>query len=698
MKKILIFIAASFFMLHAEAQVKIDRSKKPASGPAPVISFKDPAMFTMPNGMTVLVVEDHSLPKVSASLQIDQGPIKEGKRAGVTSLMGQMLEEGTKTMDKASYDQAVEYIGASVSVNSSGGYAGSLTRYFDKALGYMSDALQNPSFPEDALKKLKTQTITGLKNADRSAATVANRVKYALSFGKNTALGEFTTPETIEKIEMEDIKEAYKNYITPSRSYLTFVGDITPAKAKELATKYFGKWTGKKLELPTIADVKNPSTAEIDFVNMPTAVQAQISVGNVVTNPMNGKDYFALLLANQVLGGGADGKLFLNLREKRGFTYGSYSSVGSGRFPALFNASAEVRTDKADSAVQEIVNEIVNVRNGKFTQEELDLAKAKVNGSFALGMEDPANSARYATNILINNLPKDFYRTYLQKLNAVTITDVQRVAADYFNHTNGRIVIVGNAEKIIPNLQRLGYPIKRYDIYAEPVAEEKKDLNADASSATTDKVSAYDIIQNYLKAIGGKEAVSKIKTMSADLSVAVMGQNASGTMKMMNPNMSAMEIKMGSMTVAKSVFNGLTGYQSQMGQKKDMTMEEITEEKDDAGIFPELNYTSGSGYSTEYIGAGKVNGEATYRLKVKGPSGKVSVKQYSIKTGLLLQSETTTQGDEGEQVTLRTYSDYKKVGDVLFPHTMILNTGGLEITNNIDTLKFNEGVTEKDFE
>jgi len=696
MKKILISILTVIAFQASFAQVKIDRSKRPVPGPAPVISFKDPVIFNLSNGMTILVVENHKFPKVSANLTIDAGPIKEGSKAGVISLMGQMLGEGTKKMSKYEFDEAVDYIGADVNLSSGGGSVSALTRYFDKAFMLMSEGLKNPSFPADALEKLRQQTITSLKNTERSAGAIASRVSNALSYGKNTAAGEFPTEQTIKSITLADIQQAYADYITPSRSYLTFVGDITPVAAKAIAEKYFGNWTGKKLTLPTIPQVSNPEKTEIDFVDLPTAVQAEISMGNLINNPMNGSDYHALLLANQILGGGGESKLFMNLREKHGFTYGSYSSVGNGRWQRLFRATAQVRTDKADSALNEMAKEIINMRDGKITEEELRIAKAVYNGSFALGMEDPATSARMASNILINNLSKDFYRTYLQKINAVTIQDIQRVSKNYFNESNSRIVIVGNGTKLLPNLVRLGFPIKRYDKFAEPVIDQPVNVNANQTPVTTDKVSAYSIIEDYLKAIGGKEEVRKINSINQTIGLEMMGRTFEGVDKRMNPSKQFTELKMGAMTVLKTAFDGVSGYQQQMGNKKDLTLDEIKEKNDDKGVIPQLFYAT-SDYKMEYIGSGTVNNESTYRLKVTMPSGNVSIQQYSTKTGLLLQQDNTVKTDGQERTVVVNYADYRKVGVYSFPFEITQNTGEQSFTLKIKEIKINEGVTADDF-
>ncbi len=695
MKKV-IFLALSLAAMQ-QGFAQVNRSIKPKAGAAPIISIKEPLMFTLPNGMTVLVVENHKLPKVTANLNIDAGPILEGEKAGLVYLMGQMLGEGTTTLTKEKFDEAVDIMGADVNLSVTGGSAIALTRYFEKAFSLMADALKNPAFPQASFDKLKSLTITGLKASEKSASTIAARVNTALSYGKQTAMGEFATEESVKALTLEDVKAAYKNYITPSRAYLTFVGDITPEAAKALTMKAFGNWTGKKLSLPAIALVPNPTKTEIDFVDVPTAVQGELQIGNLVNNPMNNKDYHALLVANQILGGGAESKLFMNLREKHGFTYGSYSRIGSGRFQSQFLATAAVRTDKVDSAAAEIFSEILNMRDGKITQDELDNAKALYNGSFALDMEDPARIATYASNILINNLPKDFYKTYLQKINAVTLADLKNVASTYFNESNSRIVIVGNGSTILPKLMRLGYPIKKYDRYAEPIVEKAPEAKALQTAKTSESISVYEIVERYLKAIGGKEEVKKINSVSSSLSMEMMGRSFTGISKKMNPNKNATEIKMGSMVVMKSVFDGSAGFQQQMGQKKEMTTQEIKSAQDEKGIIAQLYYIADAAYKTDYLGTGKVEDEPTYRMKVVMPSGNISIQDYSIKTGLLLQEENTSKAAGEEQVEIVAYKDYQKVGAILLPFEITRNAGGQEFTVKLSDFKLNEGVTDADF-
>ncbi|HCY90101.1 MAG TPA: peptidase M16 [Chitinophagaceae bacterium] len=696
MKKILCLFLSATIVCYGMAQT-IDRSKPPKPGKAPSIDLKDPASFTLPNGMTVLVVENHKLPKVSATLYIDRGPVLEGNKGGVMSLMGQMLSEGTKKMPKDKFDEAVDRIGADVSLSSSGGNASALSRYFEQAFLLMAEAVQEPSFPQESFDKLKKQAITALKSGEKNAQTISNRVTNALSYGKHTMLGEFETEETINNIKLEDIRKFYQDYMSPSRSYLTFVGDITAAKAKELATKAFGNWKGKKQNLPNIPAVENVDKTEINFVDLPTAVQGEIKVTNVIYNPMSNPDYHALLIANQILGGGAESKLFMNLREKHGFTYGSYSEVGTGRFMSMFSGSAKVRSEKADSAVAEMILEINNMREGKITEEELATAKALYNGSFALGMENPARAATYASNIMINNLPKDFYRTFLQKINNLTVADIQRVANKYFRSDRSRIVLVGNASKILPNLSRLGYPIKMFDKYANPITDKASETGVKETDKNTEAISAFKLIDDYLKAIGGKEEVKKLNSVKMQMSMEMMGRELEGTDIRMNPNKRYTEMKMGEMKVFQMAFDGSKGYQAQMGQKKEMEEKEIKEQQDDKAIIAQLFYLTPE-YQLSYIGTGKAANEDAYKLKVTKPSGKVSVEYYSIKTGLLIREESTSTGPNGEEAMQAVeFTDYKKVGNLLFPFTLTQMAGEMEIVMKIKDIKVNEGVSDADF-
>lgn len=690
MKKLFIAVATLFFLSGLHAQ-KIDRSKPPKAGPAPVISIKDPVQFKLNNGMTILVVEDHKLPKVSASLYIDRGPVTEGAKAGVISLMGSMLSEGTTSKSKDVFDKEVDQMGANVNLSSSGGGVSALTRYFDKAFMLMSDAVRNPAMKESSFEKLKSQMLTSLKSIDKSAKAISSRVVDALSYGKDSPMGEFETEESVTGITLDDVKKSYGGYITPSRSYLTFIGDITPAKAKALAQKAFGNWTGTKLQLPKLALVKNPSATEIDLIDVPSAVQSEITVTNLVSIPMSSPDYFAAILANQILGGGGTGRLFVNLREKHGFTYGAYSSIGSGRFQSTFTASASVRNDKVDSAVAEFLSEINRIRTQKVTAKELADAKALYNGNFALSLERPATTAQFASTILINGLNKDFYRTYLQKINKVTVDDVQSAADKYFNYSNTRIVVVGKADVVKPGLEKLGYPVKEFDKFASPVSDKPQEKV---------NVSADEIISKYLNAIGGVDALQQVKSLHSTGTVAVQGMNLNFDQKEMAPNLSLMTLEMNGQQLVKNVFDGKAGYMEQMGHKSEFSADQVQEKSDTKGLFNQMFYKT-AGYKLEVAGTDMVNGTKAYKVDVTSPSGKKSTEWYAVDNGFLVKSTNSTEVNGQSLSQTSELSDYKKVDNIYLPFTVSLSTatpaGSQEMVVKIEKVTINQDVTAEDF-
>lgn len=696
MKKNFIIILSVCSLITAQAQ-KIDRTKKPAPGAAPVITINDPATFKLPNGITVLVVENHKLPKISATYSIDAGPITEGKKAGVTDLMGQMLNEGTKKTPKAKFDEAVDLIGADVNLSASGGNVSALTRYFEKAFSLMAEGLQQPAFMQESFDKLKSQTLTGLKADEKNVKSIASRVTNALTYGVNHPKGEFETEASISALTLADVKNAYNKYVTPSRGYLTFVGDITPAKAKEIATKYLGAWKGSLLQLEKNIDAKNPSVTEIDLIDVPNAAQAEINVTNVVNIPMTSPDYFPVILANQILGGGADSRLFMNLREKHGFTYGAYSSVGTGRFQSSFSASAAVRNEKADSAVAEFLNEIQKMKTAKVSDEELAIAKALYNGSFALGMENQARIAQFAVNILTNNLPKDFYRTYLTRINAVTKEDIQRVANKYFNDKNTRVVIVGKGAQILPSLSRLNLPVKQYDKYAVAVKAENPSAGNSAPVVNAD---AKTIVNNYIKAIGGADEVSKIKSLSVELETEMQGMKMQIMQKQMAPNLESSSLSVAGNVMQRSVFNGSTGFNEQMGNKMDMQSEEIAEKKGRKYVIEQLGYTE-TGYKLQVSGTEKINNSNAYKVVITLPNNNTITEYYDVNSHLLVRSETVENAN-GMSISKTTdLGDYKKVGTILYPfkQAMTISAGGQQqtIDMTVKNVKVNEGVSEADF-
>jgi predicted Zn-dependent peptidase len=464
---IIFFLIVLPFAMHA--QLAIDRTKAPAPAPAPEIKVAEPASFVLPNGLKVFVVQNNKLPSVSATLTIDRDPVLEGGKAGMVSMAGELIRRGTEKMNKATLDEEIDFLGASINTSDKSISGASLKDNFSKLMALMADIALKPSFPADELEKIRKQELSGLEQAKDNPSTIAENVVNSLLYGKDHPYGELETEETVGKITVDDIKNYYNTYWKPNIAYLVFVGDIKPAEAKKLAVQYFGKWQKGDLPQANFTVPKAPAKRYIALVDRPASVQSVIRLVYPVALKPGSADDIPSSVMNNILGGGFSGRLFSNLREKHGFTYGAYSKLNADKLIGSFDASASVRNEKTDSAVGAFLEEFERIKKDTVNGEELTRMKNYLSGSFARSLERPATIANFALNVARYNLPGDYYQGYLKNLAAVNGTEVKSMADRYVQPDNLLIVIVGNAKEIVKGLDKYG-EVKYVDIYGNAVA------------------------------------------------------------------------------------------------------------------------------------------------------------------------------------------------------------------------------------
>ncbi|MEC7262321.1 MAG: pitrilysin family protein, partial [Bacteroidota bacterium] len=450
MKKYFVLTVLSLLMTATYAQ--IDRSKQPKPGPAPEINLKEPQRFELNNGLKVLVVENHKLPSVRIQLNIDNPPILQGDKAGVSDLTSSMLGKGSKSIPKDDFYEEVDFLGANIYVGDQSAFASCLSKYFPRILELLADAALNPNFTQEEFEKEKDKIITGIKSEEKDVSAISNRVQVALAYGKNHPFGEITTEETVNNVTLADVEQFYRSYFVPANAYLVVIGDVEFDNVKELVTKYFTPWSKAAPPSFSYTEPTDVQYNQINFVDVPNAVQSEVAVENITNLKMKDPDYLDALLANRILGGGSQARLFKNLREDKGYTYGSYSGLRDNKYsPMRFSAYAQVRNAVTDSSVVQILEEINKMTTEPVSAEELANAKAKYAGSFVMALESPETVANYALNIETEGLPKDFYKTYLERLQSVTAADVQKAAKKYFSTTNTRVVVTGKGSDVLEN-------------------------------------------------------------------------------------------------------------------------------------------------------------------------------------------------------------------------------------------------------
>ena len=689
MKNIFTTLFLLAFVLVGQAQ--IDRSQMPEAGPAPEINLKDPQTFELRNGLKVLVVENNKLPRVSIQLSIDNPPVLEGTKAGVSVLTGSLLGKGSKNIKKDDFNEEVDFLGARINFGSQSAFASSLSKYFPRVLELMADAGLNPNFTQDEFDKEKQKIITGLKSEEKSVSAISGRVGLALAYTKKHPYGEFMTEESVNKVTLTDVIQFYEDYFVPANAYLVIVGDIKFDEVKTLVEEQFTPWTKA---VPPSFGFSKPADAQytqINFVDVPNAVQSEITVENLVSLQKKDPDFLSALMANEILGGGGEGRLFLNLREDKAYTYGSYSRLGNDKYvPARFRATASVRNAVTDSSVVEILKEIERIRTEPVTKEELENTKAKYTGRFVMALEDPSTIADYALDIETEGLPKDFYKTYLERINAITIEDVQQAAEKYLKPNNIRIVVAGKGSEILENLENVTFkgkkvPVKYFDKYAN--ATEKPDYNASLPADVT----AQTVLNNYIKAIGGKEKLAGVESYFLLAEAEMQGMKLNLEVKKTAKDQFMQDVKVAGNSMSKQVFNGDKGYMVMQGQQKDMGPEEIVKVKDEAAPFPELNYLN-SAITLE--GVENIDGKKAYKLKISAEK----TAFYDVASGLKVQETTTAEMGGQTMTSTINYMDYKEVSGIQFPFIMAQTVGPQRFEFIVSEIKVNEGVSETDFE
>lgn len=671
------------------AQGGIDRSKAPAPGPAPKLKIGQPASFKLANGLQVYVVQNSKLPSVSVSLTLDRDPIFEGDKAGYIGMIGSLLRRGTTTMNKEKLDEEIDFLGASISASASGVSASSLKKNFAKTFALMADVALRPSMPADELEKIRKQTLSGLQAGKDDPNTISGNVVAGLVYGKNHPYGEVENENTVKNITLDDIKNYYKTYFKPNIAYLVFVGDITPAEAKALADKYFGKWAKGNVPKGNYPTVKSPAKTYIAVVDRPASVQSIITLTAPIQIKPGAPDAIAADVMNNMLGGGFSGRLFANLREKYGFTYGAYSSLSTDKLVGSFSADASVRNEKTDSAIGQFLYEFNRIRTEPVAAEEVTRMKNYLSGSFARSLENPGTIAGFALNIARYKLPATYYQDYLKNLAAVSPATVQAMANKYITPSNLHIVVVGNAKEAAKGLEKYG-EVKYFDADGNAVA-------APSTKAVDASITAQVIFKKAVEAMGGEAAIATIKDVEQNGTAGLMGQNFGYNQKNIVPDHFLQQITFNGMALQKRMLKGGVYTISQQGMPQGVEADDKDEMNEDAALFSEAYLPKQQGYTFTVKGIEQVDGKDAYEVAIKSPGGREVSYFYDVVSGLKVKIASAEEGPTGKVIVQTYIKAYKAFNGVQIPTALLVDQGQLKINIDITEVKVNQGLKSEDF-
>ncbi|MHA6246312.1 insulinase family protein [Pontibacter sp. CAU 1760] len=675
------------------APAQAQQNTPPPAGPAPKIELGEYKHFTLKNGLKVYVVENHKQPVVSMSLVLDRDPILEGDKSGYVQAAGQMMRTGTTNRTKDQFDEQVDFIGADLNFSATGFNASSLKKHMPTLLDLTSDALLHPKFTQEELDKVKKQMKASLAQSKDNPDAIASRMRNLVLYGKNHPYGELMTEETVENITLQDIQEYYNTYYKPNIGYLAVVGDVKPKEVKKLLKKELKQWEKGNVPQKTYDLPQQPEHTQVVIVDRPSAVQSALVLTNPAKLKPGAEDGVAAALMNNILGGGMDSRLFKNLRETHGYTYGAYSSVSPDEILGRFNASANVRNAVTDSAVVEFMNELSKIRQESVSEEELRDAKAYVMGSFGRGLENPATVAVYAINTARYGLPEDYYANYLKKVEAVTAKDVQRVAQAYIHPDKLHILAVGNASEIAPKLQPFDKDdntITYYNASGEKV--DRAAMNVPAG------LTAEQVIGDYIKAVGGKANIDKLKDVTITSSATVQGMPLTLVQQQKGKDKFAVQILMNNNPLQRVTINGDKGKMEapMQGVNKEMSADELKTQKLEISLFPVLQYEK-LGITTKLTGMEQVDGKDAYTVEVTQPNGQKATHYFAKDSGLRLKEVNNVETPQGVITQTKTYSNYKEVNGVKFPYVVETVVGPQTIKAEVQKVEVNKNLSDDTF-
>jgi len=452
----------SLLAVTASAQTRNWPTERP---PQPLaareIKFPPYELQTLPNGLQVVAVLHHEQPAVTMRLLVRSGTSSDPKdKLGLAHLAASLLDQGTTTQSAEEMNDAVDFIGGAM-----GAGAGTDLTFvnmvvmkdsFDAGLRMLSDMARHPAFATAEIERQRQQMLSGMQVSREDPEHVANSVFDRLVYGFHPyGMPENGTPQTVAGLTRDDLLAFHTRFFAPNNAILAIVGDVTADEAFAAAKKAFGDWARRDLPTQTFIQPPDP-TRRVIVVNKPDAVQTEIRVGHLGI-PRNHPDYMAVNLAIRILGGEGSNRLHQVLRTDRGLTYGAQANMDTLKESGDFEAETNTRSDATGEVLRLIVDEFWRLQRERVSERELDGAKAYLTGSFPLTIETPESIAMQVVNALFYGLPLEQLQNFRERVNAVTVDDIQRVARDLLRPDRLSVVLVGDAGAFAKQLPAIGF-------------------------------------------------------------------------------------------------------------------------------------------------------------------------------------------------------------------------------------------------
>ena len=438
------------------------KGKAPVNPQTLRVVLPKPQEATLSNGLRVALLEDHKIPTFSLQLLLTGGGLDDpANQHGIAMVTASLLREGTTQRSSRQIAEQLATLGGVFSAGASPASGetsigfGGLSDKADQILAIAADVVRNPAFPEAELAKYKSRFLSQLQQQRATPGFVAQEEFMRAVYG--THPGSYVVPpeSVLRAMTREDLAGYHKTHYTPTNGIVLAYGDFTLKDLVQKLERAFGDWPKGEARTIKLPDLTPPSKPRVLLVDRPGSVQTSLWLGGLGIERRS-DDYFAVLVMNHILGGGPASRLFINLREKKGYTYGVYSVFTGSRFPGVMLASMDVRTDVTDPALQDLTAELRRMGSEPVSEEELKNSKRALIGGFALSLESPQTLISNLATQKIYTLPPDYWDTYPQRVEAITAADVQRVARKYYDASKLQIVAVGDGASVKKVLEKYG--------------------------------------------------------------------------------------------------------------------------------------------------------------------------------------------------------------------------------------------------
>lgn len=433
--------------------------KPPVDARMPGFSFPRVKAKELFNGLKILIIEKRELPKIYLRIGFPMGNKHDpGDKQGLAQLMRATIKKGTKNRNYDTIVEAIETAGGELGTQVNEDFffifGEFLSDYLETGLELMEDIALHPEFPADELEKERLKLIANLENEKSSPEFLARRRTTKTLYGAHP-YSQYKTADSLKAITREDLVQYHRRHFIPNEAVMIIAGDVSESGAEETAEKYFSPWPGQPASEQSFPLPVEQQSRVIQLVDRPGSEQSNIVLGNLLF-PRNNPQFERMLVMNKIVGGGGSGRLFLYLREEKGYTYGAYSSIQAYRDAGAWMASAEVRTEVTADAIHAFFDQFRKIKSQPVPDNELQNAKRYLMGVFPLQNETPASIAALALRQHLYRLPPKYWDNYLNTIQAVGKADVQQMAREYIKDNQMVIVIVGDAKKLQDRLQPFG--------------------------------------------------------------------------------------------------------------------------------------------------------------------------------------------------------------------------------------------------